>query len=564
MEIVIPWNLTTYYAKGAFHPLYRPLFDLGLEFPRNHTRHCYNILDEVSFARQLQENPKFIKDIQKNIVEFQQKTLEKWNHSESVKEFISWHGIQDLWLTYQLPGTIELHHTCPSATGERPYILHCESFLPTFMPFAFQGQGKMKNPEKVRKFYRSILENERCLGIISHLQATLDQFSVFFDSPIINAKLSFSPIGLGDSTYRFLETGHKQMDKTCFLFTSSAHQLANNLISRGLCTSLTLAQMVLPEYPSAQFVFRCWRPTDAKLRDMGINDVLIRQAEQDGRVCWIQGHRSEEEQLSLFQQADFFLLPSANLHSVSIMQAQLAGAVPIVSDTYGTEMYVEDGTTGIVIPGVKENLWYIDAGTGIPVDDHSLFTAKLAYDMAVRIKKRIAFMLSDKAALIELQAKAKHHAAQNYTGYRFRNYMLDQLDISMGQPEAKLSNAIHPPVLPKTVSSEKFFRMSPLPQQIEENKIYNLFEMKGIYAAVSKNISPKDSNLIGSPLNAVNSDLLCTNRIVYSEDLNSLKTRIRGLKPRGSRSIASLLSNGVKLTRRIARRIFETVGIIKP
>jgi glycosyltransferase involved in cell wall biosynthesis len=53
----------------------------------------------------------------------------------------------------------------------------------------------------------------------------------------------------------------------------------------------------------------------------------------------------------LFSRADIYVLPSARLHVVSILQAMAHGLAVVVSDGWGIDEYVDDGRNAVVVPG---------------------------------------------------------------------------------------------------------------------------------------------------------------------------------------------------------------------
>ena len=60
---------------------------------------------------------------------------------------------------------------------------------------------------------------------------------------------------------------------------------------------------------------------------------------------------SGEEIEALLSSADIYVLPSARLHVVSILQAMAYGLAIVVSDGWGIEEYVNDGRNGLIVRG---------------------------------------------------------------------------------------------------------------------------------------------------------------------------------------------------------------------
>lgn len=302
VEVAIPWNNASYLPRNGFHPLYRAFFDTT-----DRSDVCLNVLNEVRFARELARSD-FRRDVADRVERFRMALMKVWAGFHAADKFVEHVGAQDLWLTANIPGDMEFHHTSPLTSGTRPFVFHCESFLPIFMPFAYQGGGFMTDRTNVRAFYGALLEQDHCLGVYSHLPETLDQINRFFGNPRIEAKLGLTGTGLGDSVFRFLDAPRIDYcnEQPCFLFTGSAHQHPVAFAVRGGYASLLFALRWLGNGKPGVFVFRCSRPSYAELEGHGVDTIALCEAEARGRLCWVEEYLTEHEQLSLFRHADFF------------------------------------------------------------------------------------------------------------------------------------------------------------------------------------------------------------------------------------------------------------------
>ena len=482
LQIAIPWNNSSYIPCNGFHPLYQSLFDesqcLDITF---------NVIDEPEFARLLLDE-KYLESISGDVERLKKHLEEKWETYPIAKEFLDHVSVDDLWLTSQLPGDIEFHHTSPLTTGDRPFIFHCESFLPIFMPFAYQGKGFMRRQDELREFYGAMLADDNCQGIYSHLQTTLDQISRFFNNNKIDAKLGLTRIGLANNVYANLSGVRRDEfpDVPCFLFTGSDHLNPASFGLHGGYSVLLFAERYFREGKDGLFIFRCARPADAELEKFGIDTKLLHQAEKSQQVVWIEGYLPESEQLSLFKLADFFLVPSLNLHSVSIMQAQLAGAIPVASDTLGAELFVEDGRTGITLTGVRDAVWRVDPQTGIPCDDHSLWSLDLPVRLADQMYERVMSLLNNPNAFVDLRQGTRAHALEDYSGGKFREAFFSDVSKTLpAHPPGNDGNANKMcalPLLRRPIDfSNQLFGFPSAPTlllALEHGKVYQL---KGTY-----------------------------------------------------------------------------------
>ncbi len=414
ISAAVPWNLPCYIAANGFHPLYRALFE-------NNALLEFHAIDEIALDRDSRARGPLAREIavqrDRALLALPGFLLE----SADGKKFIKHLTPDGIALCNDIPGQIELHHTSPLATGARAFVLHCESFLPIFFPFFFQGMGRLKNAGQVRELYRQLLKQDACLGIHSHVPRTLAQISRFFQDPVIDAKLHPSRIGLSQGELDGLMNRPRRDVGAgpVFLFTSSAHHNPGNFSHRGGYASLLFAERYLRAGKPGRFLFQAGRPGDVELSDAGIDAGFLRSAESK-QVFWLEGHLPEHELLRLFMIADFLLLPSLNLHSVTLMRALAAGAIPVVTDTYGPEIYVTDDETGIVLSGVRDAAWRDDPETGIPVDTHEVLPG-LAAHLAAQMFDRITQLLDNPPAMNSLRARGRMFAADHFSGAAFRD-----------------------------------------------------------------------------------------------------------------------------------------------
>lgn len=415
LRLALPWNITSYFPLNSFHPLYASLFD----DPESHNVDL-RVIDEIALLRKLTSpacasrlslaRRLFAQDIEDDSV----------FSSEIGSAYLQQHGADQLWLADRLQGDIELHHTAPVTAARRPFAIHCESAHPIFYPFGGSSTGLKQKGDSVRQFYRALFSSTHCLGIFSHLQSTLDDIAAFLQSKEVERKLFVTGTALPRTTTRRLLRKRQNVDpKPSLLFTHSAQQNPASFVLRGGIIALLLAQRLWHHGVPARFVFRCNRPDGDSIRRYGIDADVLERREQSGDLQWITGYMPEAPMLDLFREADFFLLPSVNLHSASLMQAQLAGAIPIVSDTIGVDRFVQDNETGVVLSGVSKNVVVECAETGMPYTDHRRWF-DLNFDaMAAQAEDRMMPLLTDRPGRYDWQQRLSRLAASSYASATF-------------------------------------------------------------------------------------------------------------------------------------------------
>ncbi len=284
------------------------------------------------------------------------------------------------------------------------------------LPFVQRGNENIEHHKGVREHYRKIFAHRRCLGIFSHVPETLRALSLFFSDPTIDGKLFSSKIGLSADVFFNRTTEQKpSLSRPRFLFVNSSNPEYGEFLSSGT-SRLTFLEEVYRKWPRWSSDSPLGKPSDIALREYGV-DVSWVKDEIGRSIVWDQGYRATHEMQSLMASAHFFLLPSVAPHSVSIMEAMRAGAIPIVTDTVGTSAYVTDEENGIVLRGVQTKVWQKDAVTDILVDH---YYRRPELDRFVeQLTTRICQLLEDHGADWTRHRRTIVHAQTQFSGRSF-------------------------------------------------------------------------------------------------------------------------------------------------
>ena len=234
---------------------------------------------------------------------------------------------------------------------------------------------------------------------------------------ISNAKLFGSRIGLSSSAVDPSIYPEKSVGKPRFLFINSAHQQPANFFNRGGHVVLRFWKEFRTAGREGTLVLRCGRPDDHTLASHGVDPAFVR-SELGHSILWAEGYLANHELNALMADAHFFLLPSASLPSASILQAMTLGTVPIVTDTIGTSVYVTDRESGIVLKGVKQEIWHIDPQTGVLVDRNERMP-NTAASLVSQLMERVSELLDSKEAYLALSYRAAKRARAHFSGEAF-------------------------------------------------------------------------------------------------------------------------------------------------
>lgn len=411
MRVAVPWSLSHYIPLNGFHPLYRALVDHA---PRNVSLHAW---DNVELFERLGADAA-VRDALIEAADRRRETMRAHAEGTLARAYEEHFGAPNRALTTELTGDIEFHHTAPFPSLERPFVFHCESFAPVFLPFAEQGGEALARVDELRAHYLRILGHPLCLGIFSHIPETLDNLSRFFSDAEIDRRLHRSRIGLSANMGSEAATRDPaSLARPTFLFINSAHQDVRNFFLRGGHVVLRFWQAFRQSGREGVLFMRCAKPDAAALKAHGV-DLEFLTAETGRSVRWIQDYLASHELDALLAEAHFFLLPSLSLHSVSIMQAMTTGAVPVVTDTIGTASYVTDVKTGVVLQGVRQAIMRPDPTTGILVDSYR-DAIDLTQPLAAQLMQRIVELLDAPHAYWQLRERCLAHARQQFSGEAF-------------------------------------------------------------------------------------------------------------------------------------------------
>jgi glycosyltransferase involved in cell wall biosynthesis len=199
---------------------------------------------------------------------------------------------------------------------------------------------------------KALLENESCRGIICHVRSTAQSIPILFGNPNLAEKVSHIPMGiqLPPSQKNRTET-----DAVTLLFTNSWHQGATGFYLRGGLDVLEAYSMLHSENKALRLIVRSKLPHDL--------DGRYHQIIERCNVRVIDRFLPADEIRSLFESADIYVLPSARLHVVSILQAMAHGLAVVTSDGWGISEYIDHEKNGVIVAGrYGETSWMTPDG----------------------------------------------------------------------------------------------------------------------------------------------------------------------------------------------------------
>jgi glycosyltransferase involved in cell wall biosynthesis len=249
----------------------------------------------------------------------------------------------------------------PYIFGQTPWVIEIEDTTTLFAPFP-RINGKRVYPRLLgldgiydSGFFpavKALLENKSCRGIVCHVRSTAESIPILFGNPNLAEKVSHIPMGI--------QVPPSQKNRTnahtvTLLFTNSWHQGATGFYLRGGLDVLEAYSMLYSKYKNLRLIVRSKLPDDL--------DGRYHQIIERCNVTVMDRFLRADEIRSLFESADIYLLPSARLHVVSILQAMAHGLAVVASDGWGISEYIDHERNGLIVAGrYGETSWMTPGG----------------------------------------------------------------------------------------------------------------------------------------------------------------------------------------------------------
>lgn len=250
--------------------------------------------------------------------------------------------------------------TYPFTHQNEKWFLEIEDVTTLFRPYIMNGQTEKVKVRDLECYplIKNLLESKNCLGFMTHVQSTKDSINKIFSSPDIDSKTTFLPAPYIPT----VEISESELNRTRakgtiqFFFNNSWHQDAVNFYLRGGVSILEAFERALNNKLPVRLVIRSKIPKELKDR---FGHLLAHP-----QVEFVNKFLHQDEYLKILSASHYFLLPSARLHVVSLLESMYLGAVPIVSDGWGISEYVTAGQNGFVVPGVYGKVSWVDEVSG--------------------------------------------------------------------------------------------------------------------------------------------------------------------------------------------------------
>lgn len=320
------------------------------------------------------------------------------SNGSPIGETLDFLRTRDMLSQLQLPRTNRLLFltSVPYTLGQDPWVIEIEDIGSLLFPYVDNGKTSDLAIEQVPGFraLKTLLELPNCRAILTHVASTAAGIAKLFASETITRKTAHVPLGVRvPSEWQ----RHQRSSTVNLLFTNSWHQSPDSFYLRGGLDVLEAFFMVHAAYPELRLTLRTRLPGDLPARYHEIIDKCGVSVVDEFLT------RSEFERLMVSSHA--FLLPSARIHVVSVLQAMAYGLVPIVSDGWGLSEYVEHGRTGLVVRGRYGKVTWDDEQNGMLRENYAPM-----YRCDPEVTQNLIDALSQVAGEIALRRELGHSA----------------------------------------------------------------------------------------------------------------------------------------------------------
>jgi glycosyltransferase involved in cell wall biosynthesis len=252
----------------------------------------------------------------------------------------------------------------PYTYGHRPWVIEIEDATTLFFPEVHNGGTYDVRIRETAMFgpLKALLEDDSCRAIVSHIRDTAANLPRLFGSEAIAAKTHHVTMGVHLPEEFQRHEDRADRDEIRLLFTNSWHQSSTGFYLRGGLEALEAFAILARQHPRLRLVIRSALPEDLPSRFRRI----VQQDNVEVHDHFLPGPRLD----ALRASCHLYLLPSARIHIVSLLQAMSHGLVPVVSDGWGMTEYVDEGRNGLVVPGRYGTVSWSDPQAGMLREDY--------------------------------------------------------------------------------------------------------------------------------------------------------------------------------------------------
>lgn len=294
----------------------------------------------------------------------------------------------------------------PVTLAELPFFFSYDAPHCLFQPFC--PTEDMVLPADAPGIYRIIrhqLESPKCLGIVTLYEDAGRRLGVIFDSDIIRDKCVFAnPPSSPDLTIqhgRGSPVAVRGQGETVTLFVpTSADARTEIFYLRGGVDILNAFAELSAGLPFLRLILRGPLPP-------GLSTQLRQLVQTHPAIRWLPDYLSSAEYEQILRHADVMLLPSVATFRNGLVQAMGWGMVPVTSDAYYNAEIVQDGVSGVVVPGRARLAYETEVPAGFVADWCEIYRARdepSDPDFFAAFKASLRALVTDRAMIARISS----------------------------------------------------------------------------------------------------------------------------------------------------------------
>jgi glycosyltransferase involved in cell wall biosynthesis len=312
----------------------------------------------------------------------------------------------------------------PYSYGQNPWIVEIED--PTTLFYPLIENGNTANLKIAASPYfpivKTLLESDSCKGIVTHMKSTAEMVPVLFGSDTIARKVHYTPLGV-KLPRRWQRHNHDANGPIDVVFINSWCQVPANFFVRGGLDVLEAFAVLHERYPQLRLTLRTELPP--------LDRYYLRIIET-GWVRVIDRFLSGEEMDELLSQSHVFLLPSARVHIVSLLQAMSYGLAVVTSDGWGIEEYVTHERNGLIVKGRYGKTSWVDEEAGMLREDYEpMFTPDP--EVIAGLVEAVSRLVEDRSLRRRLGRTARLDVQTTYNLEQWNEGLKSALDRAFGR-----------------------------------------------------------------------------------------------------------------------------------
>ena len=341
----------------------------------------------------------------------------------AILRFLQTRHLQSQLLVGKQRGVVFLT-SMPFTYNQNPWVIEIEDPTTLFYPLIQNGQtcGLDIAASPYYRIVKTLLENDQCKAILTHMKSTAELVPTLFDSEAITKKVVYAPLGVKLPT-RWQRHEQRPDDEPIeLLFINSWCQAPDNFYVRGGLDILEAFATLKVRYPQLRLTMRTALP---------VLDDYYHRIMESGWVRVMNRFLTADEMAELHATSHIYLLPAARVHIVSLLQAMSYGLPVVASDGWGIEEYLEHERNGLIVKGRYGKVSWADEEAGLLREDYEPMYA--ADPQVIEgIIEAVSRLVEDRQLRARLGRTARADVATRFNMANWNQGMKTAFDLACG------------------------------------------------------------------------------------------------------------------------------------